>query len=107
MARAIKDKVEAILRDRPDTRNSDKRLVIEYWRCFHPQFVATNEVGDWILLENIMDLTSADTIARCRQKIQEDGKFLATDIVVRERRQKEKKIRMTINSAEPDIHLPI
>ena len=107
MARSIKDKVEAILRDRPDTRNSDKRLIIEYWRCFHPTFIATNGAGDWILLEQIMNLTSADTIARCRQKIQEGGKYQATDAVVLERRKKEKGVRFTINSEDPDRYLPV
>lgn len=107
MARQLKEKVEAILRDYPDTRNSDKKLVAEFWRCFNAESVATNEAGTWVRLEDVFDLTSPESIGRNRRLIQnKEGKYQATDPVVIERRKKEKGVRFTINSANPDHYLP-
>lgn len=107
MARKLKEKVEAVLRDRPATRNSDKLLITEYWRCFHPEQIASNEAGDWVQLDRIFFLTSPESIVRARRLIQhKDGKYPATDPVVLERRSKEKGVRFTINGDNPDRYLP-
>jgi hypothetical protein len=108
MARALKEKVEAILRDRPETRNNDKLLVMEYWRTFHEDSIARNEIGDWVLLSSLIDLTAPEGITRARRLIQhKDKKYPATDPVVIERRKREKGVRFTINKEDnPDQYLP-
>jgi hypothetical protein len=70
--------------------------------------IASNEAGHWVLLSSLMDLTSSETIRRCRQLIQnKDGKYPATDPVVFERRKKEKGVKFTINSESPERYLPV
>ena len=81
--------VRNILKEIPETRNSDRRLMLEVW-----------ERGGLHLTDHqkylFMRLPSAESIRRARQKIQESGVFLADDSVKQERLFQEKEIRKCI-----------
>lgn len=96
----IKGKVDLILCRHSEARNSDKVLVELYWKTWDSQHIATNEAGDWVLLANIINMTSPDSITRARRWFQEHGFYEATDPVVRERRARESKVRAAISSGD-------
>ena len=101
-----KGKVEYVLSKNEQARNSDKILIELYWKTWDRKFIAENDAGDWVLLRNMVYLTSPESIRRCRQKFQEEGQYPATDPVVIERRNKEKGVRFTINKENFDRYLP-
>lgn len=69
----ISGKVEWMLYHRPETRNSDKRLIIELWRTFFEHRLQRDTEGNlsFVALEVVMELPSPESIRRCRQKFQE------------------------------------
>lgn len=99
----LKDKVKVILRNYPDTRNSDKLLVEQYWKTWDKDSIASNEYGDWVLLSNLIKMTNPNTIIRARQKINEEGEFLATEEIVKFRRKREKLVRNSITRGIVDL----
>lgn len=82
--------VEAILRRDPDTRNSDKKLNLATFEALGLGLSETQKA-------KFMKLPSTETIRRIRQKLQAEGKYLATDRVRRERRVKS----MIVQQNEP------
>ncbi len=82
-------KGERILREFPETRNSDIALTIELWKEFHPDLIE-----DWKIDINLLfTLPRADNISRCRRLLNEKGLFLPTDPdVLKARRIKRKGI---------------
>ena len=87
--------IEAILRDRPESRNSDKDLFI--------YFMAVNGV---CLSEEqrakFKSMPSLETARRIRQKIQEQGRYLATDTVAKERNWRAMQMQQNMPSAKPE-----
>lgn len=72
----IKNQIEYCLKNIPETRNSDIRLMIEVWQKYYPQFMkrgSTDKVGIW--LEALYDLPSQDNIKRMRAHFQNDLKM--------------------------------
>lgn len=76
----LKAQVEAILRNIPETRNSDIALMIEVWRRYYPQRIkkgASGEEGVW--LKDLFDLPREDNVKRVRAKFNHEGKYFPTD----------------------------
>jgi hypothetical protein len=69
----IKEKVKILLEENPHLRNSDERLIANIW------FNESNGVDNkyqFLLLYSQGKLTNAESIRRCRQKIQEECEHL-------------------------------
>jgi len=84
-----KAKVRIILRDYPETRNSDTALVARFIHTYLKQFV-TQSVDGYAAVElrKFMHLPPINSITRARRIIQnDDGEFLPTIKAVREKRR--------------------
>lgn len=78
--RGLREQVRAILRDQPDTRNSDKLLTVMLWQRHHSDLI---QDGTHVYLQDILALPSEDAISRCRRQIQHDDKqYLPTSEAV-------------------------
>jgi len=83
----VKGRVEAILREYPETRNCDKLLCITYWKLI-------DEVKD---LDGIQFATCPEAIRRARQWLNERGQYLATDPeVLKKRRYNAREMRIGV-----------
>ena len=88
-------KVENILHMFPETRSSDKELMLRIWE------------GQGLYLspaqqEKFMKATSPETITRVRRKIQQEGKYPATDKVKESRKWKSMRAEQVAPKATPD-----
>jgi len=70
--------VESILSRDPETRNSDKKLILAVWDYMGLNLSDTQKA-------KFMDMPPAETIRRLRQKLQERGRYRASDSVRHER----------------------
>jgi hypothetical protein len=86
--------VERILEWYPETRNSDKKLLLRYYDQHGLHL--TEEQADIFL-----SIKSPETIRRTRQKIQESGKYPATENVRRTRAHMSMVIQQNMPSAKP------
>lgn len=72
--RTIKEIVEDILKNKPETRDNDCLLVIEVWKLelinlgYHPTLL---EIKSFYELYSNSKLSNSESITRCRRKIQE------------------------------------
>lgn len=82
--KTLKNQVYSILRDIPESRNSDITLLIELWNRYYPQFIINSDTsGQLIRLKDLFDLPQQDAIKRIRAGIQNnDREYLPTDIKV-------------------------
>ena len=78
MPRHIKDKVEQILINHPNTRNSDMVLLAMY-------FIRYYDIDSLSRLSTMPDIPSCESITRVRRKFQSEGQYLA-DVDVEEGR---------------------
>lgn len=78
----LRRKVEQVLEDDLDSRNSDITLMIELWKRFYSEKV----VDGSIRLDSLYDLPREDNIKRYRAKLNAEGKYWPTDPKVREAR---------------------
>ena len=72
--------VENILRNVPESRNSDITLMIEIWKRYYPQRIkkgASGEEGVW--LRDLYDLPREDAVKRIRASFNHEGKYFPTD----------------------------
>lgn len=91
----ISKTVEEVLRDSPATRNSDKLLLLEVW----------DKLGFGLSdgqRRKFMDMPSVESIRRVRQKVQESGKYQATNEVSRQRRIKSYIMQQNMPIATPE-----
>ncbi len=90
MAKRVRKNVEMILRDYPETRNSDKLLILKYWELVDklPMYSMARFKDAFVL-----NSTNTESIRRARQLIQEEGHYLPTKKEVISRRRK-KEIEM-------------
>ncbi len=88
-------RVEAILKAVPKTRDSDKELQIIYWQK------AGLELTDRQIAK-LRQMPSSDTITRIRRKLQEQGKYPASESVNNARYEKYKSVRENINHESPE-----
>lgn len=82
-ARTITQRTAWILNRRPATRDSDVRLMLEYWERFHPDDYRGEEEISVDLLFRLPKLTS---LARARAKIQNTYRLFQASPEVRSRR---------------------
>lgn len=80
--------VEKALKDYPETRNSDKLLIIKVWELQVGKPM-NNQLKDFLL----HDACSPETIRRNRQKFQEYGRYPAKEEVDEARFEKFKEVR--------------
>lgn len=72
--------VEKILRNIPESRNSDICLMIEVWCRYFPQKVRTGAAGErGIWLRDLYDLPREDNVKRIRARFNREGKYYPTD----------------------------
>ena len=82
----LKSKILAILRVAPETRNSDKELIRQYYGRYHKGSVKALDGSLWLNMDDLKDLPSMESVRRTRQKIQnEDGLYQADKEVFHER----------------------
>jgi len=88
--KTVKERVEWLLENFPETRNDDLYLTILYWRYFDKKM---SKYIKYIPYEVIKQAIRPETIRRIRQKIQnEEGKYLPTDPKVLKKRRKMAKL---------------
>jgi len=76
----IYDSVYKILSSNPAARNSDKVLILEMWRMQDLHLTPDQQ-------QKFMEVSSPESIRRARQKIQENGEFLADEKVQAKREE--------------------
>lgn len=72
--------VETILRNIPESRNSDITLMIEIWEKYYPNYIkkgSSGERGVW--LKDLYTLPREDSVKRLRAQFNHDGKYFPTD----------------------------
>lgn len=70
------DRILSILKERPDLRDSDSRLITYVWYVESGWFghdVKTMSAFEFLNLLRTDKLTSSESIRRCRQKVQEQN----------------------------------
>lgn len=89
--RTIRQNVEAILRDYPETRNDDKLLMLRYWEIIDGINFGANFESQFRF-----QATMPESIRRARQLVQEEGLYLPTSAVAASRRSKEVQMRWSV-----------
>lgn len=96
LMKTIKDKVEAILESRPETRESDSRLVSTFLYYEIGNDKLTNMSGlDFLRMISNNEIPTADAITRVARKIKEEREELRGENY-KERKQEEEKVRQQI-----------
>lgn len=91
----ISDSVEYILKTNELTRSDDRTLLIEVWEA-HGFYMSDTQK------DKFKGLPSAETIRRIRQKIQESGKYPASETVKRHRKFKGMQVQQRIPNTKPE-----
>ncbi len=94
-----KQRVEAIMQYLPETRSNDKMLCIVFMQK------AGLDLTD-AQIKKFYEMDDLWTIRRCRQKIQEEGRFPATHAVNEARYKKFKQFRQTIPYNDSPLNIP-
>ena len=87
--KTLKEQVEYVLDQNPETRNCDKVLTVKLWMEFYKPFIKSSKDSQkaLIFLEDVLNLPSQDGIKRVRATIQNDEKrFPPTDPQVAKQR---------------------
>lgn len=92
MKRKVAPVVEEILKTRPKARNSDRDLIACVWYKYG--LVLTSEQYD-----KLSEVPTAETIRRIRQKLQEQGKYLADKDVRKAREDKSMVVQQNAPTA--------
>lgn len=96
MAKTIREKVERIMREYPQTRNDDNLLIVKYWQ---DHCGLTAEQAKFIF-HFMKESTPVDSITRARRLIQEEGQLLPTVSVEAKRRGREHNMRNAVLRGE-------
>lgn len=97
-----RDRVAFLLKNYPDTRDSDVKLSLRYWREFQSEIYTEGKISPHLLFK----LERQTTIARLRAKIQNEyGLFLSSAEVQHKRRKKEEEIKenMVADQSPPKV----
>ena len=87
--------VEMCLRDYPETRDSDRKLLVKVWE--HCGFYLSEAQR-----YKFFGIASPESIRRTRQKIQESGKYPASERVSKSRRLKSLIVQQNIHTIKPE-----
>jgi hypothetical protein len=83
----LKNKIEYILREYPETRNSDVSLTCMLWWHYYRSYLIKSGEEYLLNLKYLKRVPSQDAIRRIRAKIQnEERKFLPTNLEVAKQR---------------------
>lgn len=91
----IQDRVENILKVSDKARNSDRELMLIYMQKSGMELTSKQ-------MEVFRNMPSMETIRRIRQKLQEQGKYPASEQVNEERYRKFKQTRQNIKYQSPE-----
>jgi len=83
----LRNKVCEILKDHPETRDCDKRLLAHFWHR-HERWLLVKVDDEWYMpLKHLKQSTSQEAVARVRRKIQNDeGWYLPLSLKVAKKR---------------------
>jgi hypothetical protein len=95
MNKKLKERVRQLLIEQPKTRDNDNLLISEIWYS-ESGFKSCLRFGDFLEDFEKGLYTSAESIRRARQKLQEDNESLRGE-KYNERQRKGKEVRQTIN----------
>ncbi len=87
--KSVKPIVEEVLNDYPETRNSDKTLILAVWEKYG---LILNEEQRQIFNK----LPSTESIRRTRQKFQEENKYKADHEIIKAREENRKNMEITM-----------
>lgn len=99
----LKSQVEIILKNSPESRNSDITLMIELWKRFYPKCMIEDEyMKTSIYLNDLYNLPREDGISRIRRHFQNDRLlYLPTKLeVVVQRKINQEVWRKTMTAME-------
>ena len=96
----LKETVERVLENRPETRNNDVTLTVWVWHSLRPDLFRRIDGDSYIRTKDLYELPREDNVKRLRAQIQNDeGRFLPTDPeVIKLRRRREERWRDVINT---------
>jgi hypothetical protein len=90
MRNTLKNQIESVLRENPETRNSDISLTIEIWKKYYPHLIVRGKISgeNAVYLKDIFALPREDHVKRIRATFQnEEHKYLPTNSGVRKQRK--------------------
>lgn len=87
--------IEQILASNLQARNSDKELLLAYWQS-QGLYLSHDQI------EIFKNLRSPESVRRIRQKLQEEGKYPATDNVKQERNWNAMRVEQNAPTAKPE-----
>ena len=93
MNKKLKERVKELLVNQIDTRDNDNSLISQIWL---DEGVPVNSI-DFLIKYSKGGFTSAESIRRARQKLQEEHENLRGD-KYNERQRKGEEVRQTINN---------
>lgn len=87
MKTTFKEMVNNILRNVPESRNSDITLMVEIWKHYFPEAIKKGNSGqDGIWLSDLYKLPREDNVKRIRADFNAQGMYFPTDWNVAEAR---------------------
>lgn len=92
--------IEGVLRDHPDTRSSDRELYILVWEKLG-FFMSDSQKAKF------RELPSSETIRRVRQKLQEQGRYAASERVKQHRNFKGMEVQQKMPQTQPEKVEPL
>lgn len=98
----VADLVEKALKERPETRSNDKKLMYLVWYLQEPEFYKEENFKRFFLDR----AHSPESITRCRRKLQEGGKYPAEAAVEKARAKKFREMRESAPKAKAN-QLPL
>lgn len=88
--------MEYILQHYPSTRDSDQELITMVWWYYHRQNIIQSE-GKWFInMSTIRELEKPESITRCRRKFQEEGQYIASKEIRKQRGKFEEDMRQSM-----------
>lgn len=104
----LKKQVEEVLRDIPESRNSDITLTIEIWKRYYPERLDIHaRYGVSMPLRNLYDLPREDNVKRIRAQFQSAGKYFPTSLeVVKQRKINEDNWRIALGYPPKNQPIP-
>lgn len=88
----VKDKVERVLSQKPETRDNDKLLMLYVWQI-EGLNLSDSQLKKW------KEVSSPESIRRMRQKFQEEGEYKASEEVEQKRYELYEQTRNAIPTA--------
>jgi len=96
---SVTDNVEKLLRERPETRDEDSKLVANYYYYFQADLVKGKTAEEFLKALGRNELVSSDLITRTRRKLQEHNPDLRGK-VWEERQERREAVRQETRNAE-------